>query len=168
MVLVSFQKDLWLQAFSLCQRFCFPCCPSVLFFPFLSSLKTNALWNDLCRVVCRLVFWKWMWCLDRTSVFGLWRFIRTGRRRVERGAVPSAHHAHGLRHHDERQSQEVHGLPADAGLRPDHSHGRVAAVPPRRRLLPNGQHTNIRRTHPHTFPSMCIWFILEWLTLGGI
>ena len=65
--------------------------------------------------------------------------VRVFPRRVERGLVPSPHHAHRVRRHDERQGQKVHGLPADAGQRPDDSHGPVAAVPPRRRLLPDGQ-----------------------------
>lgn len=60
-------------------------------------------------------------------------------RRVERGVVPSPHHAHRVRRHDERHGQKVHGLPADAGQRPHDRHGPVAAVPPRRRLLPDGQ-----------------------------
>ena len=60
-------------------------------------------------------------------------------RRVERGVVPSPHHAHRVRRHDERHGQKVNGLPADAGQRPDDSHGPVAAVPPRCRLLPDGQ-----------------------------
>lgn len=58
---------------------------------------------------------------------------------MERGSVPAPHHAHRVRHHDDRQGQEVHGVPADAGQRPHHSHGRVAAISSGCRLLPDGQ-----------------------------
>lgn len=57
---------------------------------------------------------------------------------VERRPVSSPHHADRLRVSDERQSQESHGVSANAGQRPHHRHEPHPAVPPRRRLLPDG------------------------------
>lgn len=58
---------------------------------------------------------------------------------MERGSVPSAHHADRLRVPDERQGQEGHGVSADAGQRPHHRRQPHPAVPPRRRLLSDSQ-----------------------------
>lgn len=62
-------------------------------------------------------------------------------RRMDRGSVPSAHHADRLRVSDERQGQKGHGVPADAGQRPHHCEQPHPAVPPRRRLLSDGRST---------------------------
>lgn len=62
-------------------------------------------------------------------------------RRVEWGIVPPPYHTHRVCCYDEWYGQKVHGVPVNAGQRPNDSNGPVVAVPPWCRLLPDGQNT---------------------------